>query len=78
MFLGSRAKLVYMTDNLTAICLANVVPQHVTTLEASAACYKDSSTYNDLNFTEVSTSCPLLTLPMLGLQVLYKKKLEIW
>jgi hypothetical protein len=47
MFLGSRAWQVCMADNLTAICESIVLtmwgPQHLTTLQASMARYKDSS-----------------------------------
>jgi hypothetical protein len=48
MFLGSRARPVRRADNLTAICEPIVYtmwdPQHLTTLQASTACYEDSFT----------------------------------
>jgi hypothetical protein len=45
MFVGSRARAVRGADNLAAICEPIVYtmwnPQHLTTLQASMACYKD-------------------------------------
>jgi hypothetical protein len=47
MFLGSRARPVRRADNVTAICEPIVYtlwdPQHLTTVQASTACYGDSS-----------------------------------
>jgi hypothetical protein len=49
MFVESSARPVRRTDNLTAICESTVQtmrdPQHLTTLQASMACYGDSFTY---------------------------------
>jgi hypothetical protein len=48
MFLGSRARPVCKADNICAIYEPNVYklwdPKHLTTLQASTACYGDSFT----------------------------------
>jgi hypothetical protein len=48
MFLGTRVRPVRKADNLTAIyepIVYTLWDQHLTTLEASTACYEDSFTF---------------------------------